>query len=179
MHHPFDRIGQRHLALATVGLVVAFGLLTAILIASVPIQDFARIREFVQARPSAAAREVLADWPPSTFQAFSFMLGFDLLYDVIHNNGVAIFSVWGAKRAATAYAVVAASLTAWVMWLDTVLNVFENLTFFHIIQTLEPAPLLPVAAAVFSFRSYTLVAGVLIGIALHTRAFWRSGESAA
>ena len=65
------------------------------------------------------------------------------------------------------------------MWLDTALNVFENLAFLHIIRTLDPSPLLPLAAGVFSFRSVTLVAGLLVGIVLHLRAFWRSQPSAA
>jgi len=174
MSHPFARLARQHLAAATIYLAVAFSLLTAILIAFVPLQDIARIRELVQARPGAFAREVLAGWPPSTLQSFSFMLGFDLLYDLVHNNGVALLAVWGAKRSAATWAAVAASATAWVMWLDSLLNVFENLAFLHIIQTSNPAPLLPFAAAVFSFRSITLIVGLMIGIALHAHASLRS-----
>jgi len=107
------------------------------------------------------------------------MLGFDLLYDLIHNNGVAVFTIWGAKRVASARATLVASLSGWVMWLNSALNVAENLAFFHVIQTLEPYPLLPVAAAIFSFRVLTLTAGLFIGIALHAYGFWHSRQSAA
>jgi hypothetical protein len=92
---------------------------------------------------------------------------------------IALCSIWGAKRLSAPRADLLASLTAWLMWLDTALNVFENLALLHVIRSLEPAPLLPIAAGIFSFRSVTLAAGQLVGVTLQFLVIWRSRAAGA
>lgn len=179
MRHPFDTLDQRHVVAATAGLALSFVILTAVLLHAVPVEDLSRIRDLAQASSNSVARSLLAEWPSSTLEAFSFLLGFDLLYDLVHNNAVALFAIWGARRLSSGKARFAASVTAWIMWLDTGLNVFENLAFLHIVRTFEPAPLLPFAAAVFSFRTATWIAGLLVGISLHLMASRSRSTSAA
>ena len=64
-----------------------------------------------------------------------------------------------------------ASVIAWVMWLDSLLNVFENLSFLHVLQTLDRAYLVPIMGDVFAFRTATLVAGFVCAVAFHCVAF--------
>lgn len=129
----------------------------------------------MEATEPGARRAILESWEPSIVASLSFMLGFDFLYDVVHNNAAALFAVWGAVRRDTRVARSVASATAWVLWLDSGLNVFENLAFLHILRSRSPDPLLPAVSAIFSFRSATLMLGLLVGAALHASA-WRAGR---
>ena len=178
IRHPLDRLELGQLRSATIAAAAAVGLLTAILFSSVSVEDLSRIEELLGASSSSAALALLTSWPQSTFQAFSFMLGFDLLYDLVHNNAVALFAIWGARRLSTPGAQIIGSLVAWVMWLDSVLNVFENLAFLHVIRTFELPSLVPIASTVFTFRSATLVTGLIVAIALHVLAFRRPHDFA-
>jgi hypothetical protein len=172
--HPYEALSVRSLRAATVGTAFAWGLLTLILVWAVPAAQLAELRTLLETTEPAAARAILESWGPSLVLSFAFLLGFDFLYDVVHNNAVALLAVWGAVRCDTRLARSVGAMTAWVLWLDTALNVFENLAFLHVLRSRSPEPLLPAVSAVFSFRSATLMAGLLVGAVLHACA-WRAG----
>jgi hypothetical protein len=114
----------------------------------------------------------LESWEAETLTSVSF---FDFLYDIIHNNAAAFFAVWGAARRNTRLAWSVGGMTAWVLWLDSGLNVFENLAFLHVLRVRTPEPLLPAVSMIFAFRSATLMLGLLVGTALHA-SVWRAGR---
>ncbi len=172
LSHPYEALSVRSLRAATIGTGSAWVLLTLILVSAVPVSDVAELRRLMEASEPAAARAILASWGPSVTTSLSFMLGFDFLYDVIHNNAAAVFAIWGAVRRRTRLARSAAAVTAWVLWLDTALNVLENLAFLHVLRSGSPEPLLSAVSATFAFRAATLLLGLLVGAALHAAA-WR------
>ena len=133
--HPYEALSVRNLRVATIGTASAWGLLTLVLVWAVPSGHLSQLGALVEATEPAAAKTILESWDPSVVASLSFMLGFDFLYDVVHNNAVALFAVWGAVRRDTGSARLVASITAWVLWLDTGLNVFENLGFLHILRS--------------------------------------------
>lgn len=173
--HPLQRIGTRPLAVSMVSLTVGFVCLTAILVYAVPASTRSHIADLLDAPSLAAATAVLSAWDADTFRTFAFLLGFDFLYDVVHNNMVAVLAIWGAKRVYASSAVLVASVTAWVLWVDTLLNVFENLVLLDVVRSAQASPLMPLASAIFSFRTATLALGLLVGLGLHAAAFWRQG----
>ena len=140
-----------------------------------PIDHFAQIRRLMEAT-EPDARDALSSLDSSIVVSLSFLVGFDFLYDVVHNNAAALFAVWGAVRRNTRLARAVAGLTAWVLWLDSGLNVFENLAFLHVLRSRSPDPLLTLVTAIFSFRSATLMVGLAVGAALHIFA-WRAGRA--
>jgi hypothetical protein len=170
--HPYEALSARNLRAATVGTAAAWGLLTLLLIWAVPLTDIAQIRALMEATAPGAASAILQSWGSSVVASSSFLVGFDFLYDVVHNNAVAFWAVWGAAKCDTRLARSVAAATAWVLWLDTGLNLFENLAFLHVIRSRSPE-LLPVVSAIFGLRSATLMLGLLIGAALHASA-WRA-----
>jgi hypothetical protein len=172
-----QRLDAKLLPSATIALAVFLILLTAILVYTVPSSIRSSIGDLLVAKSTSSANAVLSAWSPRIYRTFSFLLGFDFLYDVVHNNAVAVFVIWGATRLASTSALILASATAWVMWLDTALNVFENLAFLHIARSEDPSQLLPVASAIFSFRAATLALGFLIGLVLHALALRKHGAS--
>jgi hypothetical protein len=176
--HPLQRLGTRPLAVTLITLTACFACLTTILVYTVPPSTRSHIGDLLAASSLAAATAVLSTWSADTYRTFAFLLGFDFLYDVVHNNLVAVFVIWGGKRASATWALAVASATAWVLWLDTLLNVFENLVFFDIVRSAQASSLLPAASAVYSFRTVTLGIGLLIGVGLHAAASWRQRASA-
>ena len=86
---------------------------------------------------------------------------------------MALLVVRGARRARVSWA----EQIAWLLWLDTALNVFENLAFLHLLRTGDPAPLLPFASSVFYFRSATLIGGFIAGVLLHVMGWRVRGSS--
>ncbi len=172
--HPFDRLSTRATVIAATLLGVSVVLLTLIILAFVSASDQAHIAALVGASSADAVAALLADWTPRTLESFSFLVGFDYLYDIVHNNAVALFVIWGGRRVGTELGRSLGSLTAWTMWLDTALNLFENVAFLYAIRSPNPWPLLAVASTVFTFRSLTLGVGVVVGVALHGWATWNN-----
>jgi hypothetical protein len=142
-----------------------------------PVAHIAEVRRLMEATEPGVRRAILESWDPSIALSLSFLLGFDFLYDVVHNNGAALYAVWGAVRRDTRLARAVGGMTAWVLWLDSGLNVFENLAFLHILRSRSPEHLFTVVFAIFSFRSATLMLGLFVGTALHASA-WRAGRLA-
>ena len=170
LSHPYETLSARSLRAATIGAFAAWGVLTAVLFWAVPADYFAELRALLALSEPAQRRAMLESWPPEIIASLSFLVGFDFLYDLIHNNAAAFFVVWGAARNRTPVARSLGAATAWLMWLDTALNVFENLAFLHVLRARSPEPLLPAVSAVFAFRSATLMFSMLVGSALHAYA---------
>ena len=174
MSHPHEALSARTLRAATVGTLAAWGFLTLVLAWAVPVADVAQIGTLMEATEPGARRAILGGWEPSVAVSLAFLLGFDFLYDLVHNNAAAFFAVWGAVRRDTPLARSVAGGTAWVLWLDSALNVFENLAFLHVLRSPSSVSLLPAISAAFSFRSATLALGILLGVALHVSAWFPS-----
>ena len=168
--HPYETLSIRTLRAATVGAASAWAVLTVILVWTVPVAHVAEVQRLLEATGTPARSAILESWSPSIVASLCFLLGFDFLYDVVHNNAVALFAVWGAVRRDIGFARSLAGLTAWVLWLDTGLNVVENLAFLHVLRSRSPQSLLPVVSVIFSFRSATMLLGVLVGLGLHVSA---------
>jgi len=141
----------------------------------VPVADVAQLQRLLQAPEPDTCRAILESWDSSLAVSLAFLLGFDFLYDLVHNNAAALFAVWGAVRRDTAVARRIAGTTAWVLWLDSGLNIFENLAFLHILRSQSCEGLLTAVAAIFTFRSATLLLGFVVGAALHASA-WRASR---
>jgi hypothetical protein len=171
--HPYEALSVGTLRTATIVAASAWALLTLALVWAVPMADVGELRRLLDETVPAARRSILRSWEPGVVASIAFLVGFDFLYDVVHNNAVALFAVWGAVRRNSPRARAFGAAVAWVLWLDTALNVFENLAALHVVRSREPEPLLPVVSAIFSFRSATLLLGVLVGIALH----WSAGRA--
>jgi len=92
IRHPYETLDARTLATATLGLAAFTILLTAILAHEVPSEVRREVARLLGAESGAPAAAVLAAWDREVYQAFSFMLGFDFLYDIVHNNAVALAS---------------------------------------------------------------------------------------
>lgn len=173
--HPYEALSVRTLRAATIVASLAWALLTLILVWAVPMADIRELQRLLE-EAGPAQRSILLSWQPSVVASVSFLLGFDFLYDVVHNNAVALFVLWGAVGRNTRRARAVGVAMAWLLWLDTGLNVFENLASLHVVRSKNPEPLLPVVLAIFSFRSATLFLGVIVGIALQF-SVWRSSRS--
>jgi len=175
LSHPYEALSARTLRAATVGTLAAWGFLTLVLAWAVPVTDVAQVGTLMEATEPGARSAILGGLEPSVAVSLAFLLGFDFLYDVVHNNAAAFFAVWGAVRRDTRLARSVAGGTAWVLWLDSGLNVFENLAFLHVLRSPSAASLLPAISAAFSFRSATLALGILVGVAIHLSA-WHEGS---
>jgi len=139
---------------------------------AVPAAHVAEITKLTAATKPGAPRTILESWDTGIAVSFSFLLGFDFLYDLVHNNAAALLAVWGAVRRGTRPSRLLARTAAWVLWLDSGLNVVENLTLLQVLRPGSPEPPLNAAVAIFSFRSVTLMLGLLVGVALHASAWW-------
>jgi hypothetical protein len=175
--HPYEALSARTLRAATIGTGAAWALLTLILVWAVPLSDIAGVQALLEARDPQTAGAVLASFEPTLTASLSFLLGFDFLYDVVHNNAAALFAVWGAVGRRTAAAQTVAATTAWILWLDTALNVVENLAFLHVLRSGSVAAL-PAVSTIFEFRAATLGLALLVGAGLHASA-WRVRRSTA
>jgi hypothetical protein len=113
--HPYEALSVRNLRAATLGTASAWALLTIILVWAVPVSQLAELQTLVEATEPAARRAILESWEPSVVASLSFVLGFDFLYDIVHNNAAALFAVWGAVRCDTRRARSVGAVTAWVL----------------------------------------------------------------
>jgi hypothetical protein len=169
--HPYAALPERTLGRATVITAGAWALLTLLLVWAVPLPDLGEVQSLVSADHRSAARAILKAWTPGLLVSFSFLLGFDFLYDLVHNNAVALFAVWGAAKRGSRSARRLAGTAAWLLWLATGLNVFENMALLHVVRSGAPEPLLPLASAVFAIRSALLAGGIVVGVGLHASAW--------
>jgi hypothetical protein len=135
----------------------------------VPVEHISAISAFVGA-DAGDAQDALQALTPEIRESFQFVLGFDFLYDLVHNNLVAMWLAWGALRIQKRVALVLASGFAWVLWMDSALNLVEHLVFRHILSSGNLDPWHAYGSAVFGFRTGSLVAGALVAAILHVYA---------
>ena len=139
-------------------LIIGFLVTTVILAVAVSAEHRNAITNFVVADAALASTE-LSRWDSATRESFQFVLGFDFLYDLVHNNVAAMLLVWGALRSAQRWAFQLANVFAWVLWLDSALNVLEYFVYRHILATGILEPWHGYGLAIFSFRTSTLIPG--------------------
>ena len=162
--HPYLRLERATLRFSALLLLGAWALLTPILVWAAPGRSDFTIPDLALAGSVAAAAEILSHWSPSDRTAFAFILGFDFLYDLVHNNAVALCAVWAAAGR-SAGLVAAGSLLAWLLWLATAANLVENPVFFHILQAGPVSPWPEIGLATTLFRNAAMLAGILFALA--------------
>lgn len=99
-----------------------------------------------------------------------FILGFDFLYDLVHNNAVALCVVWAAAGR-SAGLVAAGSFLAWLLWLASGANVVENLGFLHVLQAGPMSPWPEVGLATTLYRNGAILVGIAFAIAAGSGSF--------
>jgi hypothetical protein len=170
MVHPYLRLNSRRLRSGSLYLSVGFLIATAIFAASVPTAHMSAVSGLVRADPQHA-QHLLASWDAATRESFRFMLGFDYLYDILHNNLAAFVLAWGAVRFGKPWAIGVAGALVWILWLDSGLNVLENMAYTHILTENAIVPWHRYASGVFAFRSVSLLVIAVAALALHLAAF--------
>jgi hypothetical protein len=93
--HPFDHLPEGRVRSYAVLLFLAWAALTGILLWAAPRSGAVELA--FAGTPDEAARVVSALSDRDRI-SFSFMLGFDLLYDLVHNNAVALACIWASRR---------------------------------------------------------------------------------
>ena len=161
--HPYARLDTTRLRVFALSLLGAWGLLTPILVWAAPGRSEFTIPDLAVAGSATAAVEILSHWSPSDRTAFAFILGFDFLYDLVHNNAVAFSVAWAAAGRSTTW-VTAGSSLGWLLWFATGANIVENLAFFHMLQAGPVSPWPEVGLATTLYRNATIVAGILFAL---------------
>jgi hypothetical protein len=161
--HPYARLDRAHLRLWSWSLLGAWALLTPILVWAAPGRSEFTIPDLAVAGSAAAAEEILSHWSPADRTAFAFILGFDLLYDLVHNNAVAFCVAWAAADRSRPLIAVGSWL-CWLLWLASVANVVENLAFLHLLQDGPASPWPEIGLATTLYRNAALLAGLLYAL---------------
>jgi hypothetical protein len=128
---------------------------------------------FLRAGDAGAARAELSAWSPATRAAAAAIVRFDFLYDLVHNNAVALWCIWAAQRLAAPGVITLARAVAWTMWLDTGLNLIENAAALHMIGGGGTTPWFGLVVATTIFRFATLWFGFAVGAVGLAAARWR------
>ena len=163
--HPYTNLDLAHLRFWTLGLFGAWAILTTVLVWAAPGRSDYTIPDLAVAGSVTATQEILSHWSPSDREAFAFVLGFDFLYDLVHNNAVAFAVVWAAATRSQGW-ISAGSVLAWLLWLATGTNILENVVFFHMLQTGPHSPWPEVGLVTTLFRNATLLIGVGFALAV-------------
>jgi hypothetical protein len=159
MTHPYVRLGRAELRRPTLILFGAWLLLTPILVWAAPGRSDFTIPDLAVAGSVEAAAEILSHWSDSDRLAFAFILGFDLLYDLVHNNAMALLVAWVAIGHHKLIAG-AGSLLCWWLWFATVANFVENLGFLHILLVGPESPWPELGLATTILRNGAMLAGL-------------------
>jgi hypothetical protein len=167
--HPYVKLEQERLRFWTLCLLWTWAILTPVLVWAAPGRSDYTIPDLAVAGSIDAAQQILSHWSPADRQAFAFILGFDFLYDLVHNNAVAFAVVWAAANRPHRWVSVG-SVLAWFLWLATAANIAENIAFFHMLQTGPNFPWPEVGLGTTYFRNTALLTGV--GFALAAGPGW-------
>jgi len=170
--HPFLNLPLETVRRWAKILLIAFLVTTVILGTAVPAEHRSAIANFVLADAALAPGE-LGRWDSATRESFQFVLGFDFLYDLVHNNLVAMLLAWGAILSAQRWAIRLASVFDWILWLDSALNVVEHFIYRHLLATGMLGPWDGYGMAIFNFRTSTLVVAALLAVVIHVSVFYR------
>jgi hypothetical protein len=163
MLHPYSRLERSNLQTPLLCLFGAWLLLTPVLVWAMPGRTEFTIPDLAIAGSVDAAREILSHWSSNDRVAFAFILGFDLLYDLVHNNAVALLVAWVAAGRARALVTIGSWL-AWSLWAATIANVVENLGFLQMLQAGPAFPWPEVGFVTTIFRNGAIVTGLLFAL---------------
>lgn len=163
LRHPFERLSLHAVGTAALALLAVWFVLTMLLAAAVPVAHLAQLAHLLRAADANAAAALVAAWSPDLRATAGFVLGFDFIYDLTHDNAVALLCIWAARRHGGRRVVVTARAVAWVVWLDVLLNVPENLAALHIVREAAPTRWFALVVSITSFRFVTLWAGFAFG----------------
>ena len=170
--HPFERLSAQALRAGTIALFATWVMLTIVLGLAVPLEMLPKVAQMAAAGSAANATALLSEWATEERQAASFLVGFDFLYDIVHNNAVAMGILLASLTAGRGRPV--ARSFAWALWLCTLLNVAENLIFQTVLVGNPADPWVAFAGFIASFRAFVLWSGflgvlALMGVALISR----------
>ena len=168
--HPYLNLSVSDLRFWSIVATIAFALATVVFVIAIPVPHLSLVADFVRS-DSVNAQVALDHWGSEIREAFRFMLGFDFLYDLVHNNLVALLAAWGAVRVGRYWALAVACVVAWTLWLDSAFNVAENLAYVRVLSTNNVEPWHFYASTIFRFRTATLFGSALAALVLHTYAF--------
>jgi hypothetical protein len=171
--HPFERLSDRVLRAACLALLLVWVLLTGVLVAAVPLDHARELLDFLSAGTATDAAARAGAWSGDVRASARFVLYFDFLYDVVHDNAVALLCAWAARRLASRAAVMLARVVAWTLWLDIAFNVVENLAALHIVGGGSAAPWFDLVVALTTFRFVTLWLGFALGVVGLALGRWR------
>ena len=163
--HPYANLEPDRLRFWTLCLLGAWVILTPVLIWAAPARSDYTIPDLAVAGSVGAAQEILGHWLPTDRQAFAFILGFDFLYDLVHNNAVAFGVVWASANRPPGW-ISAGSVLAWLLWFATIANIAENIVFFHMLQVGPSFPWPEVGLGTTYFRNAALLGGVGFALAV-------------
>ena len=162
MRHPLERLSPGGTRTACLVLFLLWGLLTIVLVTVVPLDHGRELWRVLHAADSAEAAAIVAGWSSDVRASARFLIRFDFAYDVVHNNAVALLCLWAARRLGGRRAWVAARTVAWLMWLDTLCNVAENLAALRLVS--GDASWFGLVVASTAFRFATLWLGFALGV---------------
>jgi len=163
--HPFERLSIRGLRLWCLWVVGGWAAMSVVLFASIPMHQLA---EAIQLAGDPAADP--GQWSAEARISVAYLIGADYLYDVLHNNAAALLALLGARLLGHGGVTWVARGIAWTMWLDTVLNVIENLAFLAAVR--GRLAWLEIAQPIEAFRTSTLSLGLAFGVATLCFAWW-------
>ena len=176
--HPLELLSEATIRKASIWLLAAWALLTLLLVAVLPYELLGGITALAGAPDSAEASAIVASWRPALRAGAAFLVGFDFLYDLVHNNAVACACLWGATSGRPRHLLVARAF-AWALWLCSLLNVPENLVYVRLLQGYSADPWVGLASAIASLRLVVLWSGFTAGGALLLLGHARWGRRAA
>ena len=173
MQHPIQELNLLKLQRATLLVSALLTGATAIFLVAVPLEHFLLVVQLIGA-PSSDVLTLISGWTIAERQSFAFMIGYDFVFDILHNNAAALFVIWGAARlnarSACPNEMMIAAWLAWAMWLCSGLNIVENLAFLHLLDSHQVTPWHLIGKVAFSFRGVALVGVCVAGLVFHLRA---------
>lgn len=173
MQHPFQELNLLKLQRATLLVSALLTGATAIFLVAVPLEHFLLVVQLIGA-PTGDVLHLISGWTIAERQSFAFMIGYDFVFDLLHNSAAALFVIWGAARlnarSACPNELMIAAWLAWAMWLCSGLNIVENLAFLHLLESHQVTPWHLIGKVAFTFRGVALVAAFVTGLVFHLRA---------
>jgi len=173
MQHPFQNLDLTNQQRASFLVLALLTGATAIFSVAVPFEHFLLVVQLIGAQ-SGDVLPLISNWTIAERQSFAFMIGYDFVFDILHNNAAALFVVWGAARlnvrSACPNELMIAAWLAWAMWLCSGLNIVENLAFLHLLDSHQVTPWHLIGKVAFSFRGVALVGAFAAGLIFHLRA---------
>jgi hypothetical protein len=162
VRHPLERLSPPATKTSCLALFLLWGLLTIVLVTVVPPGHARELWRVLHSADAGEAAAIVAGWPSDVRASARFLIRFDFLYDVVHNNAVALLCLWAAHRLGSGRAWATARVVAWLMWLGTLSNVGENVAALRLVSGID-ASWFGLIVVSTMFRFATLWLGVALG----------------